>query len=176
MCAAWEGGVPGKAACGPLQIDSGMLLVEALKRRRLSAWPPALPPRRRLAAAPALAAQPLEAEKTSWWHCRTLPTDPVLPPALHPSLCAAAGGEEGAGGAHGGGPAGQGGAGHRWVGPRGCRSMRTMACVHPVPGLNQLEPLLRPPDLPHGHCPAEELEALLGPRPYRSAELRNIDK
>ena len=28
----------------------------------------------------------------------------------------------------------------------------------------------------HTHTPAEELEALLGARPYRSAELRNIDK
>lgn len=42
--------------------------------------------------------------------------------------------------------------------------------------LNQLQPFLRLLYLLPGHCPAEELEALLGPRPYRSAELRNIDK
>lgn len=33
----------------------------------------------------------------------------------------------------------------------------------------------KPPNHP-SNCAAEELEALLGPRPYRSAELRNIDK
>ena len=35
---------------------------------------------------------------------------------------------------------------------------------------------LTPRGAPHSPLPAEELESLLGPRPYRSNELRNIDK
>ena len=49
---------------------------------------------------------------------------------------------------------------------------RSTAFFHSLPSLPALLPSLPAP------CPpaAEELESLLGPRPYRSNELRNIDK